>query len=126
MKVLLDTSVLIDHLRGHKEATAYLADDKSRGDELWSVSVVRTEVLAGMLPKEERATRAFLDEIQWVDVDLELADRAGDLARKYLKSHRGVDSIDYIVGASAQALDADLATTNVRHFPMFPDLRKPY
>lgn len=126
MRILVDTGVMIDHLRGLKEATTYLADTKSRGTGLWSVSVVRTEVLAGMLPKEEKATRAFLDQIEWLDVDLKLADHAGDLARKYLKSHPGVDTVDYIVGASAEALDADLATTNVKHFPMFPDLRKPY
>lgn len=126
MRVLLDTSVLIDHLRGLEAATTYLANVKSRGDELWGVSVLRTEVFAGMLPKEEKATRAFLDEIEWLDVGVELADRAGDLARSYLKSHPGVDTIDYIVAASADALDAGLATTNLKHFPMFPGLTKPY
>lgn len=126
MKVLLDTSVLIDHLRGFEEATKYLADARSQGDELWSVTLVRTEVLAGMRPREEKPTRAFLAEIDWLDVDQALADRAGDLARRYIKSHPRVDTVDYIVAGSADALDADLATTNLKHFPMFPKLKKPY
>lgn len=126
MKILLDTSVLIDHLRGFEAATAYLEEVKSRGDEPWSVTVVRTEVLAGMQPRNEESTRAFLSEIDWLDVDPALADRAGDLARQYLKSHPGVDTIDYIVAASADALEAQLATTNLKHFPMFPELKKPY
>lgn len=126
MKILLDTTVLIDHLRGLKEATTYLADVKSRGDELWSVTIVRTEVLAGMRPKEEKPTLKFLAEIDWLDVDQALADRAGDLARRYIKSHPGVDTVDYVVAASADVLDADLATTNLKHFPMFPELKKPY
>lgn len=126
MKVLLDTSVFIDHLRGFEEATAYLADVKSRGDELWSVTVVRTEVLAGMRPRAEKPTRAFLAEIHWVDVDQALADRAGDLARRHIKSHPGVDTVGYIVAASAEVLEADLATTNLKHFPMFPKLKRPY
>jgi predicted nucleic acid-binding protein len=31
-----------------------------------------------------------------------------------------------IVAALAQHLDADLKTTNLKHFPMFKDLRAPY
>lgn len=126
MKVLLDTSVLIDHLRGLKEAVEYLSGVVIRGDELWSVTMVRTEVFAGMRPKDEEATRELLGQIRWIEVDIELADAAGQLAAKYLKSHPGVDTVDYIVGAAAQARDAVLATTNTKHFPMFPDLKKPY
>jgi predicted nucleic acid-binding protein len=33
---------------------------------------------------------------------------------------------DLIVAALAQHLDADLKTTNLKHFPMFPKLRAPY
>lgn len=79
-----------------------------------------------MRPKDEKATRELLDQIQWIEVDIELADAAGQLAAKYLKSHPRVDTVDYIVGAAAQARDADLATTNIKHFPMFTDLKKPY
>jgi predicted nucleic acid-binding protein len=126
MRVLLDTSVLIDHLRGFDEATAYLAEARSQGDELWSVTVVRTEVLAGMLPKEEKQTLAFLAEIGWLDVDQALADLAGDMARQYVKSHPGVDTVDYLFAASVEALEAELATTNLKHFPMFSGLKKPH
>lgn len=126
MKVLLDTSVLIDHLRGSKKATQFLSEAVTRRDELCSVTIVRTEVFAGMRQKEERTTRALLSQIQWVDVDIELADAAGDLARKFLKSHPGVDTVDYILAAAANGLKADLATTNVKQFPMIPDLKKPY
>lgn len=41
-------------------------------------------------------------------------------------SHRGIDDVDYLIAATAIVVDADLLTTNVRHFPMFPDLQPPY
>ena len=126
MKVLLDTTVLIDHLRGLDEAAQYLSEVVARGNELWSVTIVRTEIFAGMRPKEEEATKELLGQIRWIEVDIELADAAGELALKYLQSHPGVDTVDYIVGAAAQSRDAELATTNIKHFPMFPDLKKPY
>lgn len=125
-RLLIDTSVLIDHLRGDAGAAAVLVAAAARGDELWSVTVVRTEVLAGMRRGEERATRSLLDQLRWREVDVELADLAGELARKFLRSHPGVDTPDYLVAAAAQLLGAELKTQNVKHFPMFPGLQPAY
>jgi predicted nucleic acid-binding protein len=126
MRWLLDTSVLIDHLRGDERAVRLLIDAAERGVELWSVTVVRTEVVAGMRDAEARATLQLLDAIRWSDVTVDLADRAGALARTYLRSHRGVDTIDYLIAAAAQTLDAELKTLNTKHFPMFRGLRPAY
>ena len=126
MRLLLDTSVVIDHLRGDARAVALLAESARAGRELWSVTPVRTEVRAGMRKGEERATEAFLDVLRWQDVTVEIADHAGDLARRYLKSHPGVDTVDYLIAAATQALGATLLTQNVRNFPMLPDLEPAY
>jgi len=123
---LIDTSVLIDHLRGDPRALELLLSGIRSGQELWSVTVVRTEVLAGMRPKEEAATLGLLAQLRWQDVDLAIADRAGELARRYLKSHPGVDTIDYLIAATALATNASLKTQNVRHFPMFKGLEPAY
>jgi predicted nucleic acid-binding protein len=126
VKLLADTSILIDHLRGEPRAVQLLADTVSRGDELWSATVVRTEVLAGMRPRETKATLLLLGAIRWQETTVELADRAGELARRYLRSHRSVDTVDYLVAATALHLGAPLLTLNVRHFPMFPGLQPAY
>jgi len=126
MRRLIDTSVLIDQLRGVAGAVTLLREAASAGDELWSVTVVRTEILAGMRRKEERGTWRLLAALRWQSVDTEVADRAGALASRYLRSHPGVDTIDYLVAAASLTLGAELWTTNVKHFPMFPDLVRPY
>lgn len=126
MRVLLDTSVLIDQLRGDARAVALLTASAQRGDELWSVTVVSTEVLAGMRRGEERGTQARLDALRWQDVMIDVADRARELAAKYLRSHRGLDTVDYLVAAAAEKLGARLLTQNVRHFPMFTNLKPAY
>jgi predicted nucleic acid-binding protein len=41
-------------------------------------------------------------------------------------SHSGIDDADYLIAATAIVLDADLLTTNTRHFPMLKGLRPPY
>jgi len=126
MKRLIDTSVLIDHLRGRRGAVNLLVDAADRGDALWSVTVVRTEVLAGMRRGEEAATHGLLGALQWQSVTVDLADRAGELAARHLRSHPGVDTVDFLIAAAAEALGAELWTLNTKHFPMFPDLEPPY
>ena len=126
MLLLVDTSVLIDHLRGDARAVGGLQAALQAGDELWSVSVVRTEVLAGARPGEEQQIGRLLAQLRWLDVTTDLADAAGGLARIYLRSHQGVDTVDYLIAAGAQALNATLLTQNVRHFPMFERLQPAY
>ena len=127
MRLVLDTSVLIDHLRGRpREATELIPSALARGDELWSSQLVRAEVLAGMRPDEEIATRDLLRLISWMDVDETLAEAAGSLGRQYLPAHRGIEAVDLIVAALTLQLGAELRTTNVRHFPMFDGLAPPY
>jgi predicted nucleic acid-binding protein len=54
------------------------------------------------------------------------AETAGALGRQYLRTHPGIDTVDLIVAAVTQHLDAELKTTNLKHFPMFPKLEAPY
>jgi predicted nucleic acid-binding protein len=126
LKWLLDTSVLIDHLRGHAACSAWLHGEAAGGASLWSPTVVRTETLAGMRPREAKATYKLLDAIEWHDLTIAIADRAGTLARTYLRSHPGIDTVDYLVAASALELGATLATKNLKHYPMFKFLGAPY
>ena len=126
MRWLLDTSVLIDHLRGHEDCSEWLTENVERGASLFGLTVVRTELIAGMRPQESTATFALLSAIDWYDVTVPIADRAGTLARKYLRSHPGIDTVDYLLAAAAQELDAKLATRNVKHYPMFKGLKAPY
>jgi len=68
----------------------------------------------------------LLDGLEWVGVDDDLAERAGTLAQRFIRSHPGVDPVDYVIAASAQRLEAELWTKNLKHFPMFSGLRPPY
>ncbi len=127
MRLMLDTSVLIDHLRGRsRAATELIPNAIARGDELWSSYIVRAELLAGMRAEGEGATRDLMRLISWAEVDESVSEAAGALGRRYLRSHPGIEVSDLIVAALAQHLDAELKTINVKHFPMFKELRPPY
>lgn len=125
MSVVVDTSVLIDVLRGEAAAAAVLRSARTAGP-LHASEVTRLEVLAGMRSGEEAATRALLEALVWHPVDEPVADVAGELGRQWLPSNRGIDSADLAVAATVVLLDAALLTRNVKHFPMFRELTAPY
>lgn len=121
----VDTSVLIDHLRGRAEATRVLEECR-RGGVLHASEITRLEILVGVRTSEASATQALLSTLQWHPVTTEVASVAGELGREWLPGNRGIDAADLAIAASARLVDAELLTCNVKHFPMIPDLQPPY
>ena len=124
--ILVDTTIAVDHLRGQVAATALLERLLEGGEELAASEVVRFELLAGMRPAELDDVEPFFSALTWLAVDELVARLAGQLARRFRKSHPGIDAVDYLIGATSLVHEAPLLTTNVRHFPMFPGLKPPY
>jgi predicted nucleic acid-binding protein len=123
---LLDTSVAIDHLRGSPSAVDLLTDLLEAEESIFASEVVRFELFAGVREKEVDALEQFFSAISWVPVGEEVARAAGSLARGHHRSHSGIDDADYLIAATALLLEADLLTTNVRHFPMIAGLKPAY
>lgn len=126
MTVVVDTDVLIDHLRGRQPARGLIEDGVSGDRPIVASLVTRIELLAGTRVGEETSVRHLFDFLEWAAVDEAIADRAGDLSRCWRASHPGIDLADYIIAATAQELGATLWTRNVRHYPMVPGLRAAY
>lgn len=124
-EALIDTSVLIDHLRGRTEATQVLENRRGRG-LLHGSEITRLEVLAGMRSSESDVTHALLSTLVWHPVTEAVAIAAGELGRKWLPGNRGIDAADLAIAATAQLIGAELLTCNIRHFPMYPGLKAPY
>lgn len=123
---LLDTSVAIDHLRGLQSAVDLLSGLIEAEEVLLASEVVRFELLAGVRKGEIEALEQFFSALSWVPVGEEVARVAGALAQRHRRSHSGIDDADYLIAATAQLLEADLLTTNVRHFPMLSGIEPAY
>ena len=123
---VVDSSVAVDHLRGHAPAVQLLDRLLAGGETLVSSEVVRFELLAGVRRDEETVLEAFFGGLDWTSVTEEVARAAAALAQRYRGSHSDVGAADYLIAATAEVLDAPLLTRNARHFPMFADLEPPY
>jgi predicted nucleic acid-binding protein len=126
MTSLLDTTILIDLLRGSDQAEGLLLDLLTRRERVWAAVPTRTEVIRGVRDDERARMSEVFGLLAWVDTDSAIADKAGELARRYGRTHPGVGTVDYLIAATAMAIGARLVTSNVRHFPMFEGLQPAY
>ena len=123
LRILLDSTAFVDVLRRVPQARDFLRGLEHRP---LASEVSRVEVLRGLRSTERAAAEALFAQTQWVPVDEVIARLAGELGRRYARSHRGIGAADLIVAATVQHAGASLATANTKHFPMFPRLRPPY
>lgn len=123
MKVVLDTTVLIDHLRGSPLAGEYIA---ALGAPPSCSEVTRIEILRGLRSEERRKAERLFALIAWIPVDDKVGRRAGELGHRWLRSHPGIGVPDLAIAATAELLEAQLGTNNLEHFPMFEGLSAPY
>lgn len=122
--IMVDTSVAIDHLRGHASATELL--DRRFDEVAYTSEIVRFELLTGARTSEEDALETFLSTLRILPVDEVVSRRAALLAKTYRRSHSGIDMADYLIAASALETGAELLTRSVRHFPMLEGITAPY
>jgi predicted nucleic acid-binding protein len=115
--------VLVDHLRALQRATDYVVGLEERPS---CSEISRIEIIQGLRSSERQGAEELFELIEWVPVDEAVARRAGELGRRWRRSHPGIGVADLAIAATAEQADASLVTCNVKHFPMFPELQAPY
>ena len=122
-RLLFDTDVLIDYLRGVQEAVTYL---ESRQEVLLVSAVTVAELYAGVREGQERtALGAFVGAFEVLPLDQAIAEKGGLLRRDYGKSH-GTGLANALLAATAERQRAILVTRNRKHFPMLKHVQVPY
>lgn len=123
--ILVDSDILIAHLRGLDAARDWLIEARREGPLAISVVSI-TEIVGGMRSAERREAWQLLAAFRAEPATELIARRAGDFRRQYRRSHAGIGLGDYLIAATADVKGYQPATLNVRHFPMFKQLRPPF
>lgn len=123
--ILVDTDVLIAHLRGVAPAHDWLHEARA-GQPLAVSAVTVAELTGGMRSSERREVARLLSAFRVEPVTEVIARGAGAFMRQFRASHSGIGIADYLVAATAEHRGMALATLNVRHFPMFEGLAAPF
>jgi predicted nucleic acid-binding protein len=115
---LLDTTVLIAHLRGDEAVTDLLPELLAAGHWLGTSCVNIAEVERGIRPRERKAASALLERLGFLETGREAAVRAGRYQAAFEKRGRTIHTADALVAGTARAHGAILLTDNMRDFPM--------
>jgi len=114
---LLDSGVLIRHLRRHQPTTELMTVLALEG-QLGIATISRTEIIEGMRDHERQHTMRLLDSLFSWPLDVAVADLAGNYIRQFRSKGVTLDKPDAIIGATAVLHDLVLVTYNVKHFPI--------
>jgi predicted nucleic acid-binding protein len=114
---LIDTDILIDHFHGNHDALDFIASELAAGEVL-AISVVNlSEILSGSRPGEEERTERLIALFKVLEVDQQIGRKAGDYLRRFHISHN-LELGDALVAATANLHGSELATRNLKHYPM--------
>jgi predicted nucleic acid-binding protein len=124
--ILVDSDVLIAHLRGVDAAREWLLRARRETGRLATSAVCVGEVAGGMRSGERREVTRLLASLEIFAVTSHAGWRAAEFMRRHRRSHAAIGVADYLIAATADTEGLELATLNVKHFPMFPGLRAPF
>lgn len=118
MAILLDTTVLVDLLRGRPGAIAGLESLARAGERPFTSAVNLEEVYRGLRPSEEDAAARLADGLRLAPLGRVEGALAGSWRRERAARGETLSQVDGLVAAAAVGVGARLATGNPRHFPM--------
>lgn len=119
--ILIDTDVIIDHLRGVEEARELLKTVEDGSLSAYFSTITEAEVYSGKRMEgkaEKRRVQLLFDLMHRVDVNGEIARKAGELRRRYQ-----VELPNAIIAATAFYARAKLVTRNVKHYESIKEVR---
>ena len=120
MRVVLDSTVLIDSLRGYP-AVDRIRSLRRTGNQLWVSPISIEEIWRGLRAGEERAAARLLNALLVAPIDRTAAAMAGVWRRQHALVGTTLYQADCLIAASTVRIAGRLATGNPADFPM-PDV----
>lgn len=121
MNYVVDTSILIDYLRGGSIWEQFLLEFEKNG-KLFLPTIVIYELFSGKSSKDPANTRKItkiIDYFQKIELTEKIARRAGELYRDVTSK---LDVPDYAIAASCMEVSGTVVTLNKKHFQQIPGL----
>ncbi|MEY7851594.1 type II toxin-antitoxin system VapC family toxin [Natrarchaeobius sp. A-rgal3] len=118
--MILDSTFLIDVLRGSSDVAGVVEDVDATGSPFVSAVTVMELYegihLADASKAEQTKVRELLTDIDELPFDRECAMRAGRINADLVSSGEPIDETDVMIGATALVHDHSVVTRNVGHF----------
>ncbi len=131
MRILFDTSIIVEIDRQNKEIVNFLKFLSEKGEELVISTVTVSEILTGSYLRKDSKEAAIkakeiLNQFIWKEIDGKTAEISAKLF-SYLIVEKMIESIEYpdvLIAASSLSTNSDyLITLNKKDFGLFPSLK---
>lgn len=120
MRYVLDTTFVIDYLRGDQAAAHRFARFFEEGDEVFVTEIVVCEAATGARSHPDPGLDAMLEPVEFVQPGRDSPRRAGEWRSVARRQGRELSLGDALIAAAADASDAVVLTRNVRDFSLTP------
>ncbi len=120
MKIIVDTSIIIDILRNVK-ASIDLIQKLSKENLLFISGITEAELFSGKDADNERKKEKILELLSYfqkINPTNEILQKAGEFRRKY-----NVSLLDCIIAATAYYLNAEILTKNEKDFSKIKEIK---
>jgi predicted nucleic acid-binding protein len=117
-RYVLDTTVLIAHLRGDDAAAQSLLSLLHEGHWLCTTCINVAEIERGIKGKERKAAATLLDRLEYLVTTKEAATRGGRYQAEWKKRGKTIELADALIAGTARVHGAVVVTDNVADFPM--------
>jgi tRNA(fMet)-specific endonuclease VapC len=123
----MDTSFLVDLLKGNRAALRELEKLESDGESSTTTAISASELFEGAYnskekEKETKNVRELLGRIQLLDFDIGACERYGQLSRELRSLGRAIGDMDTLIASLAISHNEPLLTADIRHFSRVPGL----
>lgn len=123
MKIVVDSSIIIDYLRGGKRWDDFISVAETEQDpQLFLPTIVIFELYSGTSTKSIKKLQEmvhFISQFERIDLNEHIARLAGELSRDVKLR---IQAPDYIIAASALLVNAAVLTLNKKHFDQIPNV----
>jgi predicted nucleic acid-binding protein len=120
VRYLLDTSFVVDYLRGEPAAVERFGQLFRDGDEPYVNEVILCELAVGIRQTDDPGFAAFVRVVSFAQPGPGTAIEAGAWRRSARGRGRTLSVSDALIAAAASALNATLLTRNLRDFQLAP------
>ena len=120
MKYLLDTTFLIDVIRGIPAALDRLDRLHADGDEPLTTSITTAELWSGRVAGTEESIAGALRYLEYVHAGPPTARTAGEWRAAARETGKSLSTADALIAATAFDAGAAVLTRNVRDFALTP------
>lgn len=119
-RYLLDTTFIVDHLRGSPAAVQRLRQIVDQGDLAFVNDIVTAEAWAGAPSEDDRSLANLLAFLEFIAAGPTHAKTAGRWRARSRAAGRDIGTADALIAACADDSDAAVLTRNVRDFALTP------